>query len=124
MPSAPLDHGALTQEVMNLKEGHSELRREFRVLDGKMDSNFAALAQKLDAKTTPQWQPITIAVTVLLFIGGVFISTIKEALTKNDALIETVRRENEARVVKLWDSANATSRELEYLKGQLHPLQK
>jgi hypothetical protein len=121
---AALDTGALTQEVANLKEGHAELRKEFRVLDGKMDSGFALLSQKLDAKTTPQWQPITIAVTVMLAIGGIFITTIKEALTKNETAIETVRRENEMRVVKLWDQHNKVERDLSYLQGQLHPLPK
>jgi hypothetical protein len=119
-----LDTGALTQEVANLKEGHAELRKEFRVLDGKMDSGFALLSQKLDAKTTPQWQPITIAVTVMLAIGGIFITTIKEALTKNETAIETARRENEMRVVKLWDQHNKVERDLSYLQGQLHPLPK
>ncbi|WP_316234951.1 MULTISPECIES: hypothetical protein [unclassified Bradyrhizobium] len=117
-----LDQSALTQEVANLKAGHSELRADFRNLENKVDSGFAMLVQKLDAKTTPQWQPIAIAVTVLLFIGGVFISSIKEALTKNESALEIVRRENEARVVKLWDAENATARDLAYLQGQLHPL--
>jgi hypothetical protein len=117
-----LDHGALTQEVMNLKEGHNDLRKEFRILDGKMDSGFALLAQKLDLKTTPQWQPITIAVTVMLFIGGIFITSIKEALNKNEAALETMRHEGEARVIKLWDAENQTARDLAYLQGQLHPL--
>jgi hypothetical protein len=119
---AALDQGALSQEVMNLKEGHGQLRQDFRNLEGKVDSGFAMLVQKLDSKTTPQWQPIGIAVTVMLFIGGIFISTIKEALTKNEAALEIIRRENEVRIVKLWDAENQTARELSYLTGQLHPL--
>jgi hypothetical protein len=35
-----------------------------------------------------------------------------------------MRRENEARIVKLWDAENATARDLSFLKGQLHPLPK
>jgi hypothetical protein len=117
-----LDSSALTQEVANLKAGHSELRSDFRNLENKVDSGFAMLVQKLDAKTTPQWQPIGIAVTVLLFIGGIFVTSIKDGLGKSETTIEIMRRENEARIVKLWDAENATARELSYLKGQLNPL--
>lgn len=119
-----LDQSALTQEVANLKAGHSELRSDFRNLENKVDSGFAMLVQKLDAKTTPQWQPIGIAVTVLLFIGGIFVTAIKDGLGRNEAAIEIMRRENEARIIKLWDAENATARDLAYLKGQLHPLLK
>lgn len=119
-----LDQSALTQEVANLKAGHSELRSDFRNLENKVDSGFAMLVQKLDAKTTPQWQPIGIAVSVLLTIGGIFISSIKDSINKNESTVEVMRRENEARIVKLWDAENATARELAYLKGQLHPLPK
>jgi hypothetical protein len=124
MPAGPLDHGALTQEVLNLKEGHAGLRSDFRNLESRVDSGFVMLGQKIDAKTTPQWQPIALAVSVMLSIGGVFISTIKESLSKHEAELEIVRRENEARVIKLWDAGNETARELAYLKGQLHPLAK
>jgi hypothetical protein len=117
-----LDPSALTQEVANLKQGHTELRQDFRNLEGKVDSGFAMLVQKLDAKTTPQWQPIGIAVSVMLFIGGIFISTLKEAIYKNETALETARHENEARIVKLWDAENQTARDLGFLKGQLHPL--
>jgi len=117
-----LDQSALTQEVANLKAGHSELRSDFRNLENKVDSGFAMLVQKLDAKTTPQWQPIGIAVSVLLTIGGIFISSIKDSINKHEATVEVMRRENEARIVKLWDAENATARDLAYLKGQLNPL--
>jgi hypothetical protein len=119
---ATLDPSALTQEVVNLKAGHAELRQDFRNLENKVDSGFAMLAQKLDAETTPQWQPIAIAVTVLLFIGGVFIAGINDTARKQEAALEVMRRENEARVVKLWDAQNETARDLGFLKGQLHPL--
>jgi hypothetical protein len=119
-----LDPSALTQEVANLKAGHGELRSDFRNLENKVDSGFAMLVQKLDAKTTPQWQPVGIAVSVLLTIGGIFISSIKDSLNKNEGAIEIMRRENEARIVKLWDAENATARDLAFLKGQLHPLPK
>jgi hypothetical protein len=80
------------------------------------------LVQKLDAKTTPQWQPIGIAVTVLLFIGGALItSAIKEALTKNEAAIEIMRRENEARIVKLWDAENANGARSLISQGAVAP---
>ena len=119
---AALDHGALTQEVANLKDGHAELRKEFRILDGKMDSGFALLSQKLDAKTSPDWQPIGILVTFLLAIGGALYWPVRESMAKQEALIEIMRREEEARVIKLWDAHNATARDLTFLQGQLHPL--
>lgn len=117
-----LDHGALTQEVMNLKEGHTELRKEFRILDSKMDSGFALLAQKLDTKTTPQWQAIGILVTFLLAIGGALYWPVREAQTKQESAIEIMRQESESRVVKLWDEHNRLARDFSYLQGQLHPL--
>lgn len=117
-----LDQSALTQEVANLKAGHSELRSDFRNLENKVDSGFAMLVQKLDSKTTPQWQAIGIAVGVMTFVGGIFVNSISTSLTKNETAIETMRRENEARIVKLWDAGNQTARDLAYLQGQLHPL--
>ncbi|MGC2776495.1 MAG: hypothetical protein WA418_12780 [Bradyrhizobium sp.] len=124
------DNAALAADVARLEEGHAavrgevrDLKTDFRNLESKVDSGFALLVQKLDAKTTPQWQPITIAVTVLIFIGGVFISSIKEALTKNETAIEAMRREDEARIVKLWDAENATAREVATMKGRNSVLQ-
>jgi len=119
---AALDQGALTQEVANLKEGHTELRREFRILDSKMDSGFALLSQKLDSKTTPQWQPIGILVSFLLAIGGALYMPVRETSAKHEAALELMRRENEERIVRLWDEHNKAARELSYLQGQLHPL--
>ncbi|WP_316173608.1 MULTISPECIES: hypothetical protein [unclassified Bradyrhizobium] len=123
------DNAALAADVARLEEGHAavrgevrELKSDMRSLEGKVDSGFAMLGQKLDAKTTPQWQPITIAVTVLLFIGGVFISSIKEALNKNENALAELRRENEARIIKLWDAENATARAVATMQGQFNPL--
>ncbi len=124
MPGAPLDHGALTQEVLNLKEGHGELRKEFRMLDGKVDAGFSLLASKIDAGRKIEWTPISIMVSALLAIGAALYYPVREAISESKAQTETARRENEARIIKLWDATSATSRELEYLKGQLHPLQK
>lgn len=117
-----LDQSALTQEVANLKAGHGELRQDFRNLETKVDSGFALLVQKLDAKTTPQWQAIGILVSFLLAIGGALYWPIREGQSKQEAMFDTMRREDEARVVKLWDAANQTARDLAYLQGQLHPL--
>lgn len=119
---AALDQGALTQEVTNLKEGHAELRKEFRILDSKMDSGFALLSQKLDSKGRIEWTPIGILVTFLIAIGGALYWPVRETASKQEARIEAMRRENEARVVRLWDAQNQTARDLSYLQGQLHPL--
>lgn len=119
---AALDHGALNQEVMNLKEGHGQLRQDFRNLEGKVDSGFAMLMQKLDSRGKVDWTPVGILVTALLAIGGALYWPIRETMAKQEAAIEIMRSEGEARVVKLWDETNKTERELSYLQGQLHPL--
>lgn len=119
---ATIDHGALAQEVSNLKDGHAELRKEFRILDNKMDNGFALLAQKLDSRSKIDWTPISVIVSALLAIGAALYYPVREAIADNKAAIEIARKENEARVVKLWDAENATARELSYLNGQLHPL--
>lgn len=133
--AGPLDHGALSQEVVNLKEGHgtlrsemramdTELRKEMRSLDSKMDSGFALLSQKLDTRGKIDWTPISILVSAMMAIGAALYYPVREAIGKHDAQIEIMRREEESRVVKLWDAENATARDLAYLKGQLHPLPK
>ncbi len=120
--ATPLDQGALTQEVMNLKDGHAELRKEFRILDTKMDNGFALLSQKLDTRSKIDWTPISILVGFLLSIGGALYWPVREAQSKTEAQIESMRREDEARVVKLWDEHNRIARDLVYLQGQMHPL--
>ena len=122
MITPPLDHGALSQEVVNLKEGHSQLRQDFRNLEGKVDSGLDLLVQKLDAKSQSIWTPIGIMVPALLTLAGLIVWPIRESITRNEATIEAMRKENEARVVKLWDAGNQTARDLAYLQGQLHPL--
>lgn len=113
---------ALAAKVENLEIGYGEMRKEIRILDSKMDAGFSAIGHKIDAKTTPQWQPIGIIVSVLLAIGGVIIWPIRESITRHEAMIEQMAREHEVRVVKLWDEHNRTARDLAYLQGQLHPL--
>lgn len=131
--AGPMDHGALSQEVVNLKEGHGtlrqemramdvELRKEMRSLDSKMDSGFALLSQKLDTRGKVDWTPISILVSALLAIGAALYYPVREAISKHDAEIEMARREGETRIIKLWDATNATARDLAYLKGQLNPL--
>jgi hypothetical protein len=119
---AALDHGALAQEVLNLKDGHAELRKEFRILDSKMDNGFALLSQKLDSRSKIDWTPISILVGFLLSIGGALYWPVREAQSRTEAQIEAMRREDEARIVKLWDDHNRLSRDVSYLQGQLHPL--
>jgi hypothetical protein len=118
----PLDHGALSQEVVNLKEGHGQLRQDMRNLEGKVDSGFALLVQKLDAKSQSIWTPIGIMVPALITLAGLIIWPIRESISRNEAVVELMRKENEARIVKLWDAENQTARDLAYLKGQLNPL--
>lgn len=122
--ATPLDQGALTQEVMNLKDGHAELRKEFRILDTKMDNGFALLSQKLDTRSKIDWAPISILVGFLLSIGGALYWPVRETQSRTEAQIENMRREDEARVVKLWDEHNRIARDLAYLQGQMHPLPK
>lgn len=124
MAMPTLDQGALTQEVMNLKDGHSELRKEFRILDSKMDNGFALLSQKLDSRSKIDWTPISVIVSALLAIGAALYYPVREAIAESKAAIETMRHEDESRIVKLWDEHNRVARDLSYLQGQLHPLQK
>jgi hypothetical protein len=120
----PLDTGALSQEVANLKEGHADLKRDLRTLDGRMESGFALVMQKLDTKGKVDWMPISMLVSALLAIGGALYYPVRQALSENKDAIELLRRDDEARVIRLWDAENATARELSYLKGQMHPLPK
>lgn len=113
---------ALAAKVENLEAGHTEMRKEIRILDSKMDAGFSAIVQKIDAKTTPQWQPIGILVSVLLAIGGAIVWPIRETMTRQESAMDAMRREGELRIVKLWDEHNKTARDLSYLQGQLHPL--
>jgi hypothetical protein len=92
---------------------------------------FLALAQKLDQKTTPNLATdLAIAVSIMIAIGGALYYPVREAIGEQEALIEVVRREaidrdragDDARVVKLWDELNRTTRDGSYLQGQLHPL--
>jgi hypothetical protein len=123
MPAA-LDHGALAQEVVNLKEGHGQLRQDMRNLEGKVDSGFALLVQKLDAKSQSIWTPIGIMVPALITLAGLIIWPIRESISRSEAVVELMRKENESRIVKLWDAHNQLARDHAYLQGQLHPLPK
>jgi len=121
---APIDHSALAQEVVNLKEGHGQLRQDFRNLEGKVDSGFAMLVQKLDAKSQSIWTPIGILIPAMITLAGLIIWPIRESIGRNEAVVEAMRKENETRVVKLWDAHNQLARDHAYLQGQLHPLPK
>lgn len=118
----PPNYVALDVKVANLELGHAEMRKEIRSIDNKMDAGFALVAQKIDAKTTPQWQPIGILVSIFIAVGGAIIWPIRESISKHDAQFELIRRESEDRTRRLWEDANKTARELSYLQGQLHPL--
>lgn len=119
---AHVEPAALAQEVLNLKEGHGQLRQDFRNLESKVDSGFALLVQKLDAKSQSIWTPIGIAVPALFTLVGLIVWPIRESITRNEAVLEIMRKENEARIIKLWDAENKTAADLAYLQGQLHPL--
>jgi hypothetical protein len=121
--------GALQTQVGFLERGHSDLRNEIQAIDSKMDAGFTLLSQKLDTKTTPQWQMLSLLVGVIMSIGGALFLPVREALSEQKALTENLRREGierdrlaEGRVVKLWDEQNKTARDLAYMQGQLHPL--
>jgi hypothetical protein len=124
MQAAPIDHGALAQEVINLKEGHGQLRQDMRNLEGKVDSGFALLVQKFDSNRQSIWAPIGILIPALLTLAGLIIWPIRESITRNEAVLELMRKEDEARIVKLWDAHNQLARDHAYLQGQLHPLPK
>src|SRR4051812_42816183 len=122
MAGKQIDLGALEQRVYNLGGGHDDLRKEVRGLESKMDSGFLLLAQKIDQKTTPNWQPISIAVTIMIAIFGALYYPVREALGKHDAALDALRDKTNVEVVRLWDAENRTARDLAYLQGQLHPL--
>jgi hypothetical protein len=119
---APLDQGALSQEVINLKEGHADLKRDLRTLDGRMESGFSLVMQKLDTKGKVDWTPISVVVSALLSVGAALYYPVREAISENKMALDIMRKENEARVIRLWDAENQTARDEAYLKGQLHPL--
>ncbi len=112
----------LRAQVGFLETGHGELRRDMRNLDSKMDAGFDSLSRKLDTKSAPQWQPISIGVTILLAIGAALYYPVREAISENKAQIEAMRIITDDRARRLWEDQNKTARELSYLQGQLHPL--
>lgn len=142
IPGSGETFGALAQDVVNLKEGHSELRREFRILDGKMDSGFLGLAAKLDAKTTTNWQPIGIMLTTILALGGALYMPIREAAIKQETQVEMLRAitvprveherlwreaiEREKRVDeamrRLWETEVKNAVDIAFMRGQLSPV--
>jgi hypothetical protein len=95
-----------------------------RNLEGKVDSGFALLVQKLDAKSQSIWTPIGIMVPALITLAGLIIWPIRESISRSEAVVELMRKENESRIVKLWDAHNQLARDHAYLQGQLHPLPK
>jgi hypothetical protein len=124
---------ALQTQVGFLERGHDELRKNIHTIDSKMDAGFEALSKKLDAKTSTNWQPISIMVAFLtsvgIAIGAALYYPIRENMAKQESQIDGLRRDAiererfaEGRIVKLWDDHNKTVRDLAYLQGQLHPL--
>ena len=150
----------INQQVIGLERGHDALRQEvhaidqkmangfiavdqkmangFAIVDQKITSSFNAIANKLDQKTTPQWQAYGVLASVLVAIGGALFYPIREASNKHDAMIEAVRsqvvtraeqeriwnaqtekeRTAEEHLRLVWDHINKTENELSYLKGQ------
>jgi hypothetical protein len=116
------------QQVLGLEQGHAELRQDLHGVEQKMDRGFAAVdlkiaagfqavSTKLDEKTTPQWQAYGVIASVLIAIGGALFWPIREQTTKTDMRLEAFRTEITTQVVN-------TAKELSFLQGQLHPLQK
>lgn len=133
MTGKTVDIGALQQRVYNQDDRHNELQRDFRGLEskvdagfqaqnGKIDAGFLALTQKIDQKTTPNWQPVSIAVSIALAIFAALYYPVREALGKHDAQLDALRASTNIEVVRLWEAENRTARELAYLQGQMHPL--
>lgn len=118
----PPNIDTLQAQVGFLETGHNELRRDMRNLDSKMDAGFDALGRKIDARSTPQWQPISIGVTILLAIGAALYYPVREAISENKAAIAALSVITDDRARRLWEDQNKTARELAYLQGQLHPL--
>ena len=138
--------GALQTQVGFLERGHSDLRKELQSLDTKMESGFTLLSQKLDIKTTTNWQPIGIMLGCLTTVGIALATAlympVREAMSKHEAQIETLRlvavprveldrqwreavdREKlvDDRIKRLFEADLKNAVETAYLKGQLNPL--
>lgn len=140
------------QQVLGLERGHNDLRAELRVVEQRMERGFAAvdhkmgegfnaIAAKLDQKTTPQWQAYGILITILIALGGALFYPVREASTKHDVMLDTIRSQlvprieherswqqaiddrkmTEERIRRLWEANNNTQRQVDYLRGQLNP---
>lgn len=105
------------QQVIGLERGYTELRQELHSVEQKMDKGFSAITAKLDEKTTPHWQAYGVLATVLIAIGGALIWPLREQSSKNEAQLEAFRVQVTSEVIK-------SAKDLSFLQGQLHPLQK
>lgn len=134
--------GALQTQVGFLERGHSDLRNEIQAIDSKMDAGFTLLSQKLDTKTTPQWQMLSLLVGVIISIGGALYWPVREAMTKHESQIEALRsvivprveherewrdgieREKlvDDRIKRLFEAERKLAIDHAFQRGQLNPL--
>lgn len=120
--------GTVRSEVSDLR---TSMHDGFSGILGKLDSKFDMAAKAADTRGSKIWPPITIAVTVLLALGGALYWPVWNNAAKHDAMIDAIRlqmvprveyQQNWADQAKTRDMLIQTQRELSYLQGQLHPL--
>lgn len=136
--------GRIQQQVVSLEQGYHEVREEVKSVRSEMSTGFSAILTKIDGKNTTKWQPIGILVSALLAIGGALYLPIREAASKQETMLETIRSQLVPRVEheRVWKEAAEEQRRAEerlrqlqqtqakiahdqaYLEGQLHPLSK
>lgn len=153
MPGNMQEIGELKVQVSSLERGYDQLssdvrgvRSEVANITSKMHAGFTDIVARIDSKfenkSTSQWAPIGIMVTVLLAFGGALYWPIRETATKHEVMIETLRsaivpriehertwrdaadqqHRTEERLKALTDETIKNAREQAYLQGQLHPL--
>lgn len=94
-----LDIGALEQRVYGIEKGQTTLAERIESLSSGLDSRIDRLTQAMERRSQPQWQAMSVGVSVLGLVGGLVAYLLM-------GQIEAVRGrafENRDSVVKLSD---------------------
>lgn len=122
----------LDQRVRNLEQGISTHSRNvetrFTTLQADFDNHFQILNEKLDRREDRRWvwaPAIAIASLVLVTIGGLgtlSILPIKDDVIRNRADLQALHTDYIERDRRIWDHVLKTKAELDFFRGQLHPI--
>lgn len=118
----------VTQNERNITALQGQLQEVFSTMATQEDvrtltANISALGTKLDVMRTPQWQMISVVVTVVVLIGGLVYWPIREKQYDQSAIIQRHELEIVPRIehTREWDR---TERARDKLTKQIEELQR